>query len=216
MTEPNYKLIAHELGHVIYAYLYETKQYPVSMILKPEGNTAGCVEFEEYWTTLGTADGAVARIAGNSYLGGFFGELLWCNKVRVMGIRADLDELLTELRYIGKYGKYRRSRSKLFKELWTWFYTDTDKWSYGGMMKTWLDSPNNRGGTEMAASRVEKRLPEVWKLYCKFLEHINKEAFANSVLDIGARRNAIMYRQSLRMYGRRIIPDTVLHPADII
>ena len=212
MTNPVHNLIAHELGHAIYGYLYEPEQYPTSMSLKGTGGVAGYLEFEE-WEGLPVIDGNVAKIKGNSYLGGLFGELIWQNQTQVMGLRGDIDELLTGLRYVGKPGSYRRSRSKLFAELWAWFYTDRDDWSYGGMMKLWYD--NSHRGKIMHASRVKTRLPETWKLYEKFAKNIDHDAFRVTVKDIEARNTPVLYRQSLKMYGRRIIPDTVLHPEDI-
>lgn len=212
MTKPNYLLIAHELGHAIYAYLYEPEARAARMLLKPDGNTAGCVEFDE-WEGLAVVDKNVAKIKGNSYLGGLFGELIWYDRTRVMGLRGDMDELLCELRYVGKEGRYRRSRSKLFAELWGWFYSDKDDWSYGGMMRRWMD--DSRTGKIMHASRVEKRLPETWKLYQKMLKHIDADAFRAAVRELGQSNKKVVQGRTLVKYAKRIIPDTVMHPEDI-
>jgi len=225
MVKPN--LIAHELGHVLFSYLYDKDSYPTSMVLKSDGNTAACVNFDEY-EDLPVANGQIARIPSASYLGGMFGEFIWNGRCRVMGIRADMDELLTEYRYIkngkrpgGKGGvhdsehRYRRSQSKLFKELWAWFYTDRDQWSYGGMMKRWMDCPNNRSGTIMTTSRFKKRLPETYKVFETFCSDIDLDEFVNSVTDIQRSSSTRLQSRTLRKYGRRIIPDTVMHPEDI-
>jgi hypothetical protein len=204
--------IAHELGHAIYGYLYEPEQYPCTMCLKDENSTIGYIEFEA-WQDLAVTDGNIARIKGNSYLGGMFGELVWHDQVQVMGLRGDMDELLTELKYTGKEGNYRRSRGKLFTELWSWFYTSRDALSYGGLMKQWYD--NGRAGKILTAAQIQKRLPETWKLYEKFLAHIDASEFREVVREINTRNKEVLYRRTLQMYGRRIIPDTVLHPEDI-
>lgn len=218
----NHNLIAHELGHVIFSYLYDTDSYPMNMVLKSDGSTAACVNFEGY-EDLPVANGHIARIPSGSYLGGMFGELIWNGRVRVMGIRSDMDELLTGFRFIKngkKYGngeehRYRRSRSKLFRELWNWFYVDRDAWSYGGMMKRWMDSPSNRSGTIMTLSRFKKRLPETAKVFDTFVNDIDTEAFCDSVLEIQERGSTLLQSRTLRRHGRAIIPDTVLHPEDI-
>jgi hypothetical protein len=225
MVKPN--LIAHELGHAIFSYLYDKDSYPTSMVLKADGSTAACVNFDEY-EDLPVANGNIARIPSNSYLGGMFGEFIWNGNCRVMGIRGDMDELLTELRYIkngkrpgGKGGmhdsehRYRRSKSKIFEELWAWFYTDRDQWSYGGMMKRWMDCPHNRSGTVMPLSRFRKRLPETAKIFDTFVSDIDISEFVQSVKDIRDSESTLLQSRTLRKLGRRIIPDTVLHPEDI-
>lgn len=215
-----HNLIAHELGHAIFSYLYDTDSYPTDMQLHSDGNTMACVNFVED-ENLPYADARIAKIPANSYLGGLFGELAWNGRFRVMGIRADMDEILTELRYV-KNGKqrngdqrYRRSRSALFPELWSWFYTDRDAWSYGGCMKRWMECPRGTTGTVMTESRFRKRLPELAKIYDRFLEQIDHDQFKAAVHDIRSTGKNKLPGRTLRKYGRRIIPDTVLHPGDI-
>lgn len=223
----NHNLIAHELGHAVFSYLYDRDSYPTSMALKSDGSTAACVNFEEY-DDLPVANGNIARIPSASYLGGMFGEFIWSGRCRIMGIRADMDELLTEFRFIkngkrpggpgGHYNsehRYRRSRSKLFRELWNWFYVDRDQWSYGGMMKRWMDCPNNRSGTIMTVERFRKRLPETAKVYESFVNDIDTEEFVDSVKQIQESGSKLLQSRTLRKHGRKIIPDTVLHPEDI-
>lgn len=222
MSSKKYKksLAAHELGHAIFSYLYDTDETPTSMSLVPDGYTMGCVNFATE-PGLPVADGSVAKIKSSSYLGGMFGELIYHGRFRTMGVRTDMDEFLTGLRFVknGSDGtggnRYRRSRSKIFRELWAWFYTDKDRLSYGGMMKRWADCPRGVDGTQFTLTQFKKRLPVTAAVFEKFLSHIDATMFNTVVDEIVETKRTNIPARSLRKMARRIIPDTVMHPEDI-
>lgn len=207
-------MIAHELGHAIMGYLYEKETHPYSIDLRMDQTSMGRANFEE-WSDLPCADDNLSRLHGISYLGGMFGELLWVGYTEVRGLRSDMDEWLTQLSYLGEEGRHRRSRSKLYKELCYWYYGGTDDWSFAGMMRRWLDSSYSQTGQRLYEGRVKKRLPETWKIYQRFLAHIDPVEFKAVVEEIYQRGYKVVPRKTLEKFGRRIIPDTVLHPEDI-
>ena len=207
-------IIAHELGHLIMAILYEKEEYATSMQLVPDASTVACVNFEG-WENLAVVDNNIARLKGNSYLGGIFGELAWYDRFNIWGIRCDLDEFLTENRYLGNEKHYRRSRAKIVNELFGWFYSDSDEWSFGGRSKLWFTCPRAVRGARLSSKRVKERLPITWKLYQKFLSCIDLAEFKTVVNEIHDKKSKIVPARSLRKYAKRIIPITVMHPEDI-
>ena len=67
----------------------------------------------------------------------------------------------------------------------------------------------------MHKSRVKKRLPETYRLYEKFLSHIDVGEFRTIVDDIYRSGRNEIGTKDLVKFGRRIIPHTVLRPEDI-
>lgn len=209
------RLIAHELGHAMMGYLYEPKQTPGTMSFESDLTISAYVLFNhtrKRKTAKNSSD--IARIRGNSYLGGIFGELIECDKTYIIGTRGDIDDMLTGLRFLGKNNSSKVSKSKIFKELWTWFYTDKDAWSFTGMMARWMDENNlsNMAGSYMHSSRVKSRLPETWRIYQKFLKHINIEEFKAVVDEIHDKNKIVIRKNILEKYGKRIIKREALEP----
>lgn len=219
MSRTTKSLLAHELGHAIFSYLYDTDAYPTCLKLTPTEDTLGYVEFNA-GEGLPCADQHIGRIPSNSYFGGMFGEMLHSGRFRTLGVRNDIDDLLSALRYT-KNGKpngkqsYRRSKSAIFRELWAWFYTDHDRLSYGGMMKRWMDCPRGVDGTYMTEKQFAKRLPVTAKIFEKFISHIDPEEYNAVVEEMYESRKQVFRSATLRKYGRRIILDTAMHPGDI-
>lgn len=193
-------LIAHELGHAIAGYLFEPNVRPATIHLVPagDGSLASC-SFYEYEGDFQMGDGRLSRIKNMSYLGGIFGELLIRDRTYLLGIRGDLDEFLCENRYP------RKSRSKIVNELFAWFYTDKDDWSFGGRMKLYFDCPRGFSGTYMHESRLKKRLPETWKAYQKFLKCIDQDKFIDAVDKINSSGSKYVQTRSIQKYGKQII-----------
>lgn len=207
--------IAHELGHVIVSYLYDRETRPTSMILKPGPSSKAWVNFDS-WENLPVADYNLSRLKGVSYLGGIFGELLWHQKFNVFGVRGDVEEYLSELRFMGKDGKYRRSRSKIFKELFNWYYVDKDEWSFGGRMNAWMNSSQPTRSLVISEKRVKDRLPELYSIYSKkFAGLIDTKEFKGSVNDFYNKDIKVVRSGTLLKHARKIIPSHVLSPENL-
>jgi len=132
-------------------------------------------------------------------IAGMFGELISYGKTYPNGIRGDIDEFLAANRYP------RKSRSALVNELFDWFYIATDKSSFRSAMKLYFDSPRKYYGYSLSAAEVEKRLPETWKVYQKFLDNIDVDEFEWAVDEIHNSGSEIVQNRTLLKHCRNII-----------